>query len=39
LSLGVWNGLQDEGITTIDQLKAAADRLEGIVGIGPKMAD
>ncbi len=34
----VWNKLQDENITTFDQLKAAAHRLDQIFGIGPKMA-
>ncbi len=33
-----WNRLHDEGITTLDQLKAAADHLEQLVGIGPKTA-
>ena len=34
----VWNSLRDEGISTLDQLKAVADELEGLVGIGPKTA-
>ena len=38
LPLAAWNSLQREGITTIDHLKAEADRLEKLVGIGPKMA-
>jgi predicted flap endonuclease-1-like 5' DNA nuclease len=38
LPLAAWNSLHDEGITTIDQLKAAADRLERMVGIGSNMA-
>ncbi|MGF9764121.1 hypothetical protein AAII07_54360 [Microvirga sp. 0TCS3.31] len=38
LPLTAWSSLQDEGITTLDQLKAVADRLEGLVGIGPKTA-
>ena len=38
LPLAAWNSLHDEGITTIDQLRAAADRLERMVGIGSKTA-
>jgi predicted flap endonuclease-1-like 5' DNA nuclease len=38
LPIVVWNSLRDEGITTLDQLKAVADRLEQIVGIGSKLA-
>ena len=38
LPLAAWNSLHDEGITTLDQLKAVADRLERFVGIGSKMA-
>ena len=38
LPLAAWNRLQEEGITTIDQLQAAAGRLEQLVGIGSKMA-
>ena len=38
LPLQVWTSLQDENITTIEQLKAMADRLENLVGIGPKAA-
>lgn len=34
LRLAAWNSLHDEGITAIDQLKAVADRLERMVGIG-----
>jgi endonuclease III len=30
--------LEDEGITTIDQLKAVADQLERLPGIGMKTA-
>ena len=36
--LAVWNVLIEEGITTIDQLWAVADRLERFSGIGVKMA-
>jgi hypothetical protein len=39
LPLSAWSSLQGEGITTIDQLKAVADRLERFVGIGPKTAE
>jgi hypothetical protein len=38
LPLSAWNRLHDEGITTLEQLKAAADRLERIPGIGVKTA-
>jgi endonuclease III len=38
LPLPAWNGLQEAGITTIDQLKAAADRLERLPGIGVRLA-
>ena len=38
LPLAAWNSLRDERITTIDQLKAVADRLERMVGIGSKTA-
>ncbi len=38
LPLAVWTTLRDEGITTIDQLRAVADRLEQFPGIGVKMA-
>jgi hypothetical protein len=38
LPLAAWNSLHNEGITTIDQLTAAADRLEPIPGIGLNMA-
>jgi hypothetical protein len=34
----VWAGLVEEGITTLEQLRAIADRLETIPGIGPKSA-
>ena len=38
LPLIVWNTLMEEGITTLDQLMAAADQLERLPGIGLKMA-
>ena len=38
LPLAVWNVLIEEGITTIDQLWAVADRLERFPSIGVKMA-
>jgi DNA-directed RNA polymerase alpha subunit len=38
LPLAAWNSLHDEGITTIDQLTTAADRLERLPGIGSTMA-
>jgi len=38
LPLIVWNTLMDEGITTLDQLRAIADQLERLPGIGSKMA-
>jgi hypothetical protein len=38
LPLAAWNSLHNEDITTIDQLTAAADRLERIPGIGLNMA-
>jgi DNA-directed RNA polymerase alpha subunit len=38
LPLAAWNSLHNEGITTIDQLTAAADRLERLPGIGLHMA-
>ena len=38
LPLIVWNTLRDEGITTLDQLRAVADQLERLPGIGAKMA-
>jgi DNA-directed RNA polymerase alpha subunit len=38
LPLATWNSLQNEGITTLDELTAVADRLEQLVGIGPKLA-
>jgi hypothetical protein len=38
LPLAAWNSLHDEGITTLDQLKAVANQLEQFVGIGTKIA-
>ncbi|WP_162820757.1 hypothetical protein [Microvirga calopogonii] len=38
LPLAAWNSLHKEGITTIDQLTAVADRLERLPGIGLTMA-
>ena len=38
LPLAVWNVLIEEGINTLEQLKAVADRLERFPGIGVKMA-
>lgn len=38
LPLIVWNTLMDEGITTLDELRAIADQLERLPGIGSKMA-
>ena len=34
----VWNSLMDEGIATLDQLRAVADQLESLPGIGSKLA-
>lgn len=38
LPLAAWNSLHKEDITTLDQLKAVAEELERIVGIGSNMA-
>ncbi len=38
LPLIVWKSLEDDGITTLNQLRAVADRLERLPGIGPKTA-
>jgi hypothetical protein len=38
LPLNAWNALHREGITTIDQLRAMADRIHWLPGIGPKTA-
>ncbi len=38
LPLNAWNALQTGGITTIDQLRVMADRIQWLPGIGSKMA-
>jgi hypothetical protein len=38
LPLDAWNALQRQGITTIDQLRAMADRIHWLPGIGSKTA-
>jgi hypothetical protein len=38
LPLNAWNALHREGITTIDQLRAIADRIHWLPGVGPKTA-
>jgi hypothetical protein len=38
LPLNAWDALQQEGITTLGELRAAADRLEMLPGVGPKTA-
>jgi hypothetical protein len=38
LPLNAWDALQRESITTIEQLRAVADRLETLPRIGPKTA-
>jgi hypothetical protein len=38
LPLNAWRSLSEEGITTIDGLRAIAGQLEGLPGIGPKTA-
>ena len=38
LPLAAWNCPHNEGITTIGQLTAAADRLERLAGVGLNMA-
>jgi Holliday junction resolvasome RuvABC DNA-binding subunit len=38
LPLYAWSTLRDEGITTVDELKAIADQLERFPGIGTKTA-
>jgi hypothetical protein len=38
LPLNAWDALRREGITTIGQLRAVADRLETLPSIGPKTA-
>jgi hypothetical protein len=38
LPLNTWDALQKEGITTIEQLRARADRIHWLPGIGRKSA-
>jgi hypothetical protein len=38
LPLTAWKSLEYDGIKTIDQLRAVADQLERLPGIGPKTA-
>jgi hypothetical protein len=38
LPLNAWNALHREDITTIDQLRAMADRIHWLPGVGPKTA-
>jgi hypothetical protein len=38
LPQSTWEALQREGITTIEQLRAAADRVHWLPGIGQKTA-
>jgi hypothetical protein len=38
LPLNAWTAFEREGITTLDQLRAMADRLHWLPGIGPKTA-
>ncbi len=38
LPQSVWNVLQRENITTFDQFKAIAERIDQLPGIAPKMA-
>jgi len=38
LPLNAWHALHREGITTLDQLKAKADRIHWLPGIGSKTA-
>jgi hypothetical protein len=38
LPFATWRVLLSAGITTLDQLRAVADRLETLPGIGPKTA-
>jgi Holliday junction resolvasome RuvABC DNA-binding subunit len=35
----VWTVLESDNITTLDQLKAVADRIERIPGVGSKTAE
>ena len=38
LPLNAWDALHREGITTVDQLRAKADQIHRLPGIGPKTA-
>lgn len=38
LPLNAWNALHREGVTTLDQLRAMADKIHTLPGIGPKTA-
>ena len=38
LPLNTWDALQREGITTLEQLRARADRIHWLPGIGRKSA-
>jgi DNA-directed RNA polymerase alpha subunit len=38
LPLAAWNSLHEDGISTIDQLRAVAHQLESLPGIGAKTA-
>jgi DNA-directed RNA polymerase alpha subunit len=38
LPLNAWNALHREGVTTIDQLRAMADKIHTLPGIGAKTA-
>jgi Holliday junction resolvasome RuvABC DNA-binding subunit len=39
LPLQAWTALERDNIATLDQLTAAADRIERVPGVGPKMAE
>jgi hypothetical protein len=38
LPVNAWEALQREGITTLDQLRAIANQIHWLPGIGPKTA-
>ncbi|KFG68723.1 hypothetical protein JH26_14750 [Microvirga sp. BSC39] len=38
LPLTAWRRLQEDGVSTIDQLRAIVNKLETVPGIGPKTA-
>lgn len=38
LPFQAWEALREEGITTVDQLRAQVDQIHTLPGIGPKMA-